>query len=329
MAGDGRRRSAASSSASPSCAAARRSASPPRRSPSAPSPLLACAGLAIIPRYTMLAAAVLAIFAAARACSAGGCWSPATPGGARWQVVRRPRRADVRRLGCRTSRTSTRTGRHRPHQPGPDRGRPHRPRRRRRLRAALRADRRPQPPRRPPPRLRPRRRADPDRQRQRGSASPRRGYFLAPASRFVIHNFILDPNDPTRFSLDRPAAGFQPVAAQRVLEGLPPLLSRQPRSTARRAAWVAAARSGSARSTRGGSSTWRSLEGSSRARRPPDARVEHVAAAAAVLVDEVQVVAADLDPLDVGGEAEAEHRPARRRSSSKTCCSATTSVSGR
>jgi len=28
---------------------------------------------------------------------------------------------------------------------------------------------------------------------------PRRGYFLDPASPFVIHNFILDPNDPTRF----------------------------------------------------------------------------------------------------------------------------------
>ena len=34
-----------------------------------------------------------------------------------------------------------------------------------------------------------------------------------------------------------------------------------------------------------------------------------MAAAAAVVVDEVEVVAGDLDPLDVGGEAEAEHRP--------------------
>lgn len=33
---------------------------------------------------------------------------------------------------------------------------------------------------------------------------PRRGYFLKPASRFVIHNFILDPNDPTRFRLSVP-----------------------------------------------------------------------------------------------------------------------------
>jgi hypothetical protein len=31
-----------------------------------------------------------------------------------------------------------------------------------------------------------------------------RGYFVDPASPFVIHNFILDPNDPTRFSLGVP-----------------------------------------------------------------------------------------------------------------------------
>lgn len=40
---------------------------------------------------------------------------------------------------------------------------------------------------------------------------PRRGYFVAPASPFVIHNFILDPNDPTRFSLKVPE-GFDLVA---------------------------------------------------------------------------------------------------------------------
>jgi hypothetical protein len=33
---------------------------------------------------------------------------------------------------------------------------------------------------------------------------PARGYFLKPASPFVIHNFILDPNDPTRFTLTVP-----------------------------------------------------------------------------------------------------------------------------
>jgi hypothetical protein len=40
---------------------------------------------------------------------------------------------------------------------------------------------------------------------------PARGYFLAPASAFVIHNFILDPNDPTDFEPVIPA-GFEPVA---------------------------------------------------------------------------------------------------------------------
>jgi hypothetical protein len=41
--------------------------------------------------------------------------------------------------------------------------------------------------------------------------APPRGYFLDPASPFVIHNFILDPNDPTRFSLSVPP-GFRRVA---------------------------------------------------------------------------------------------------------------------
>jgi hypothetical protein len=40
---------------------------------------------------------------------------------------------------------------------------------------------------------------------------PRHGYFIAPASPFVIHNFILDPNDPTRISA-KPPHGFQEVA---------------------------------------------------------------------------------------------------------------------
>jgi hypothetical protein len=40
---------------------------------------------------------------------------------------------------------------------------------------------------------------------------PRRGYFVAPASPFVIHNFILDPNDPTNFRQPVPK-GFEEVA---------------------------------------------------------------------------------------------------------------------
>jgi hypothetical protein len=40
---------------------------------------------------------------------------------------------------------------------------------------------------------------------------PRRGYFLAPASPFVVHNFVLDPNDPSRF-IPRVPSGFKRVA---------------------------------------------------------------------------------------------------------------------
>ncbi len=45
-------------------------------------------------------------------------------------------------------------------------------------------------------------------------AQPRHGYFLAPTGPFVIHNFILDPNDPSRFRSDVPA-GFRQVAENR------------------------------------------------------------------------------------------------------------------
>jgi hypothetical protein len=40
---------------------------------------------------------------------------------------------------------------------------------------------------------------------------PRRGYFLDPASRFVIHNFILDPRDPSHLVTALPP-GFRRVA---------------------------------------------------------------------------------------------------------------------
>jgi len=43
-------------------------------------------------------------------------------------------------------------------------------------------------------------------------AVPRHGYFVAAASPFVIHNFVLDPNDPTDLTLPVPA-GFERVAA--------------------------------------------------------------------------------------------------------------------
>ncbi|HYP54833.1 MAG TPA: hypothetical protein VEQ41_00830 [Solirubrobacterales bacterium] len=41
---------------------------------------------------------------------------------------------------------------------------------------------------------------------------PRRGYFLDPADSFVVHNFILDPNDPARLETPVPR-GFRRVAA--------------------------------------------------------------------------------------------------------------------
>jgi len=40
---------------------------------------------------------------------------------------------------------------------------------------------------------------------------PRHGYFLDPAGPFVIHNFVLDPNDPSRFNTTVPP-GFHGVA---------------------------------------------------------------------------------------------------------------------
>ena len=42
--------------------------------------------------------------------------------------------------------------------------------------------------------------------------TPARGYFVAPASQFVIHNFILDPNDPTEFKVAEAPPGFREVA---------------------------------------------------------------------------------------------------------------------
>jgi hypothetical protein len=40
---------------------------------------------------------------------------------------------------------------------------------------------------------------------------PAYGYYVAPTSQFVIHNFILDPNDPTQFKPEVPN-GFEQVA---------------------------------------------------------------------------------------------------------------------
>jgi hypothetical protein len=170
--------------------------------------ILACGGLAILPRYTMLAAAVLAIFVALallgwRLLEAGHPWRR------RWQifaglvalmfVVWLPNQWD---LDSRVDTDLTNqariesdltdlvdTGAFEP-LCGPVAV----PNHRAVPRLAFGLDVRPT---------------------QIVSASeegvPRRGYYVAPASPFVIHNFILDPGDPTRVSTQVPP-GFQLVA---------------------------------------------------------------------------------------------------------------------
>jgi hypothetical protein len=170
--------------------------------------ILACAGLAIIPRYTMLAAAILAVFAALsllgwRLLDAGHSWRRA------WQafaalvvlmfVAWAPNQYDLlARVDTDLTNQSeiesdlgdlAESGAFGPlclpisvpnHRAVP--------------RLAFDLD------------VRPSRIVSSSEQRQ-----PRRGYFLYPASPFVIHNFILDPNDPSRFTSQVPP-GFRRVA---------------------------------------------------------------------------------------------------------------------
>lgn len=170
--------------------------------------VLACAGLAIIPRYTMLAAAILAVFAALallgwRLLELGHPWRRA------WQafaalvalmfVLWGPNQYDLlARVDTDLTNQSeiesdlddlADTGAFEPlclpisvpnHRAVP--------------RLAFDLD------------VRPNEVVSSSEQRQ-----PRRGYFLDPASPFVVHNFILDPNDPARFETSIPR-GFRPVA---------------------------------------------------------------------------------------------------------------------
>ena len=170
--------------------------------------VLACAGLAIIPRYTMLAAAVLAIFAALallgwRLLERGQPWRRA------WQafaatvalmfVVWGPNQYD---LVSRVDTDLTNQARIEDDLADlagsgafdPLCGPISVPNHRAVPRLAFNLD------------IRPTRVVSSSEQRQ-----PRRGYFLDPASPFVIHNFILDPNDPARFETTVPP-GFRPVA---------------------------------------------------------------------------------------------------------------------
>jgi hypothetical protein len=164
--------------------------------------LLGSAGLAVIPRYTMLAAAVLAIFAALGLLG----WrllEPGHPWRRRWQlfaglvalmfVVWAPNQWD---LDSRVDADLTKQARIEGDLTDlvdagafePLCGKIAVPNHRAVPRLAFGLDIRPT---------------------QIVSASeedaPRRGYFVAPASEFTTHNFILDPNDPTDLDLDVPA----------------------------------------------------------------------------------------------------------------------------
>ncbi len=170
--------------------------------------VLASAGLAIIPRYTMLAAAILAVFAAL-ALLGWRLLEPGHPWRRAWQVfaavitlmfvVWGPNQYDLlHRVDVDLTNQSeieddlddlAASGAFEPpclpisvpnHRAVP--------------RLAFDLD------------LRPSRIVSSSEQRQ-----PRRGYFLDPASSFVVHNFILDPNDPARLETPVPT-GFREVA---------------------------------------------------------------------------------------------------------------------
>jgi hypothetical protein len=170
--------------------------------------LLACAGLAIIARYTMLAAAVLAIFVALgllgwRLLEAEHPWRR------RWQVFAGvvalmfvlwlPNQWDLDSTVHRDLANQGRIERDLSHLANSGAFEPlcgpiSVPNHRAVPRLAFALD------------VRPSRIVSSSEQH-----TPPRGYFLYPASPFVIHNFILDPNDPARFTPTVPP-GFRRVA---------------------------------------------------------------------------------------------------------------------
>ncbi|HEV2790760.1 MAG TPA: hypothetical protein VGV69_05630, partial [Solirubrobacterales bacterium] len=169
--------------------------------------ILACGGLAILPRYTMLAAAVLAIFAAL-ALLGWRLLEPGHPWRRRWQlfaglvaamfVVWLPNQWD---LDSKVDTDLTNQARVEDDLSDlvdagafePLCGKVAVPNHRAVPRLAFGLD------------------VEPTRIVSAGEEGARaRGYFVHPASEFVVHNFILDPNDPTDFSLDVPP-GFRLV----------------------------------------------------------------------------------------------------------------------
>jgi hypothetical protein len=171
--------------------------------------LLACAGLAILPRYTMLAASILAIFAAVGLLG----WrllEPGHPWRRRWQVfaaivlamflVWLPNQWDLDSkvdtdLTAQARIESDLTDLVDAGAFEPLCGKVAVPNHRAVPRLAFGLDVEPT---------------------QIVSASeegiPKRGYFVAPANDEVIHNFVLDPNDPTDPSFP-PPKGFEKVAS--------------------------------------------------------------------------------------------------------------------
>lgn len=171
--------------------------------------ILACGGLAILPRYTMLAAAILAIFAGAGLLG----WQllePGHPWRRRWQVfaaivlamflIWAPNQWDLDSKVDTDLTNQARIERDLSELVDagafePLCGKVAVPNHRAVPRLAFGLDVEPT---------------------QIVSASeegaPARGYFVAPASEFVIHNFILDPNDPTDPTFPVPG-GFTRVAA--------------------------------------------------------------------------------------------------------------------
>ncbi len=174
--------------------------------------VLACAGLAIIPRYTMLAAAILAVFAAA-ALLGWRLLEPGSPWLRPWQafaalvalmfVAWGPNQYDLLSTVHTDLANQGRIERDLGDLATSDAFEPlclpiSVPNHRAVPRLAFDLD------------VRPSRIVSSSEQR-----APRRGYFLAPAGPFVIHNFILDPNDPTRFVTAKPGPGFTRVAGNR------------------------------------------------------------------------------------------------------------------
>jgi hypothetical protein len=170
--------------------------------------LLACAGLAILPRYTMLAAAVLAIFAAL-ALLGWRLLEPGHPWRRAWQafaavvavmfVVWAPNQYDLLHrvdvdLSNQASIEDDLDGLAGSGAFEPLCGPVSVPNHRAVPRLAFDLD------------VEPTTIVSSSEQRQ-----PRRGYFLRPASAFVVHNFVLDPNDPHRFVSAVPV-GFHRVA---------------------------------------------------------------------------------------------------------------------